>query len=77
MDLEQERNELVRANRDIAEGERRITEQQDLLTRMHNAGHDTRQGERLLTTLQATLLEWQAHRELILQAIARLEAPPA
>lgn len=66
-----EREHLAKAERDIAEGERRITRQMLLIERMHQEGHDTTEAERLLLSLRETLAEWQAHREKILQELER------
>lgn len=76
--LEMERGHLAKADRDIVDGERRITAQQLLIEQLRVDEHDTSEAERLLLTLRQTLEAWQSHRDLILQAIARLEqaAPP-
>jgi hypothetical protein len=69
-----EREHLAKAERDIAEGERRITRQMLLIERMGREGHDTAEAEKLLLTLRETLAEWQAHREEILRELARHHA---
>ncbi|MCB8820905.1 hypothetical protein [Microvirga rosea] len=66
-----EREHLSRAERDITEGETRITRQMLLIERMRLDGHDVSEAERLLLTLQETLAAWQAHREQILLELAR------
>ncbi len=64
---------LAKAERDIADGERRVTAQMLVVERLRGAGHDARESERLLLNLQQTLGAWRDHREVILRAIARLE----
>ena len=66
-DLDLEREHLGRAERDIAEGERRVTRQMLLIERLRQEGHDTAEAEKLLLTLRETLAEWQAHRDEILR----------
>ena len=75
-DLATEREHLTRADRDIVAGERRVTAQVLLIERFRGGGHDTREAERLLLTMQQSLETWQGHRNLILQEIARLERMP-
>ena len=75
-DLATEREHLVKADLDIAEGERRVIAQQLLLERLQRAGHETGNAETLLATLRQTLDAWKAHRNEILRAIAHLEPPP-
>lgn len=72
-DLMTEREHLLQADRDIADGERRITAQTLLVERLRTAGHDTREAERLLLNLRQTLETWRDHRDAILHEIARLE----
>lgn len=72
-DLQTEREHLSDADRDIAGGERRITDQLLLIERLRQGGHDTGDAERLLLTLRQTLEAWHGHRETILNEIARLE----
>jgi flagellar motility protein MotE (MotC chaperone) len=73
LDLATEREHLAKADRDIAEGEARISHQVELIERLREGGHSVSDAERLLTTLQQTLETWQNHREEILRTIARLE----
>jgi len=63
--LDTEREHLAKAERDIVEGERRISRQMFLIERMQQQGLDMAEAERLLLTLQGTLGEWQAHRDQI------------
>ncbi len=66
-----EREHLAKANRDIAEGERRVAEQIILIQRMTKRGQDTTQAERLLQNFEEALEQWRIHRQLILDAIAQ------
>ena len=70
-DPDLEREHLGKAERDIAEGERRITRQMVLIERLKQEGHDTAEAEKLLLTLRETLAEWQTHREEILRELER------
>lgn len=72
-DLQKELKDLAKAELDIIEGERRITEQIIRIEAMRNAGKDTTRAEEMLRTLEETLEAWRAHRQVILDAIARLE----
>lgn len=66
-----EREHLAKAERDIAEGERRITGQMLLIEKMRRDGHNTTEAETFLLALQQTLAEWQVHREEILRELER------
>jgi len=66
-----EREHLAKAERDIAEGERRITKQTLLIEKLREDGHDVTEAEKLLQTLQETLTEWEAHRDEILRELER------
>ena len=66
-----EREHLAKAERDIAEGERRITKQALLIEKLREDGHDVTEAEKLLQTLQDTLTEWEAHRDEILRELER------
>src|SRR3712207_408701 len=74
LDLATEREHLAKADRDIAEGEMRISHQVELIERLRKAGHSLSQAEALLSTLQQTLQAWRDHRSEILRTIARLES---
>jgi hypothetical protein len=56
---------LIKADKDIEEGWRRLRNQQQLLSDLQAGGHDSRQAERLVLLLQQTLTEWERHRVLI------------
>ena len=75
-DLQTEQEHLFKAERDIVQGERRITAQALLVERLRRGGHDTREAERLLLNLRQTLDAWRDHREAILREIGRLEREP-
>jgi hypothetical protein len=66
-----EHAELAKAEADITEGERRISEQIIRIGNLRQSGRDTARAEELLETLKATLEAWYRHRELILDAIER------
>ncbi|MGI3778727.1 MAG: hypothetical protein ACRYGC_15670 [Janthinobacterium lividum] len=71
--LEDERGHLAKADRDLAEGERRISAQMLMIEHLRATGHGTDAAERLLLTLRETLEAWLNHRVLIVEAITRLE----
>lgn len=69
-DVESERGHLARAERDIAEGEARISRQAELVARLQAEGQRTEDAEALLRNFRETLQAWKAHRGLILRVIA-------
>jgi hypothetical protein len=71
--LKAERSLLLKAERDIEEGSRRLRNQQQLLSDLHASGHDSKQAERLVRLMQETLVEWERHRVLIEDRVAYLE----
>ncbi len=71
--LKTERALLVKAEIDIQDGWMRLRNQEDLLLGLQEAGHDTRQAERLVELLKDTLAEWERHRTLIQERVAYLE----
>ena len=71
--LQQEREDLIAADLHLAAGEQRIAEQIALIQTMTRQGHDTALARDLLRVLEETLVTWQDHRQLILDAIARHE----
>ena len=73
-DPDLERDHLAKAEHDITEGERRITRQLLLIEQMRQEGHNTSEAEKLLLTLEDTLVEWQAHRDEILRELERHKA---
>jgi hypothetical protein len=71
-ELRREELLLIKSDADLTEGDRRLRDQQDRLTWLQDAGHDTRQAERLVLALRESLTEWQRHHVLIEQRIAYL-----
>lgn len=74
LELASERRLLVKADADIEAGRDRLHSQQELLSSLRNAGHDTVQAERLVGLMTDTLLEWERHRVLIMERIEYLKA---
>ena len=71
--LKAEKLLLLKADKDIEEGEKRITNQRELASALQIAGYDSTQADRLVLLLQQTLIEWEKHRTLIVARIAYLE----
>ena len=74
IDLATEREHLAKAERDVAEGTGRVSRQADLVEQLRGSGHDVATATELLETLRQTLQAWEAHRDIILSTIAKLEA---
>lgn len=72
--LRAEKALLIKAEKDIEEGWKRLRSQQHLLDDLQADGHDSRQAARLVQLLQQTLVEWERHRVLIEERIAYLTA---
>jgi hypothetical protein len=72
-DLQRERDDLIQADRHLAAGEERIAEQIAPIQRMTEQGFETALARDLLRLLEETMVTWQEHRQLILDAIARHE----
>jgi hypothetical protein len=72
--LRAEKTLLIKAEKDIEEGWRRLRNQQQLLNDLEAGGHDSKQAERLVQLMQQTLIEWERHRTLIEERIAYLTA---
>ncbi|MBH5398312.1 hypothetical protein HZZ13_10985 [Bradyrhizobium sp. CNPSo 4010] len=70
--LNAEQSLLVKADKDIEEGWKRIRDQEDRVRELMAGGHDTRQAERLVDLLRQTLVEWERHRVLIEERIEYL-----
>ena len=49
----------------IAQGERHVTRQQEIVAWLRSRGHSTEIAEQLLAEFQSTLLQHRAHRELM------------
>lgn len=71
--LKAEKTLLLKAERDIEDGRKRLSSQQHLLADLQAAGHDSKQAERLVQLLQQTLIEWERHRALIEERVSYLE----
>jgi hypothetical protein len=71
--LRVEKTHLVKAEQDLEQGWIRLRNQQQLLSGLQAAGHDSRQAERLIQLLQQILVEWERHRVLIKERVAYLE----
>jgi hypothetical protein len=52
----------------IAQGERHVTRQAELLAWLGSRGHPTEMAEQLLVAFQSTLEQHRAHREVMLAA---------
>ena len=50
----------------IAQGERHVTRQEELIAWLKSRGHPTDMAERLLTDFQSTLVQHRAHRDIML-----------
>ncbi len=70
-----EREDLAKADLDIAAGERRVAEQIALIEQMTRKGQNTTEASRLLRNYDETLEQFRFHRQLILDEIARQEGP--
>ena len=64
-DIAKGQSDLDKADQDIREGEARVTHQIALIEELRRDGHDTREAEKLLWTLQQSLETWKAHRDTI------------
>ena len=60
-----EQADLDEAEQDIKKGEARISHQLALIDELRRDGHDTREAENLLWTLQQSLEAWKGHRNMI------------
>ena len=58
-DLRKEYGDLAKADPDIAEGEKRVTDQILLIERLTQHGHDTTEAQNLLRNLEETLAQWR------------------
>jgi hypothetical protein len=71
--LRVEKNLLVKADKDIEQGRKRLRSQEYLLLELEAGGRDIRQAARLVDLMKATLTEWERHRVLIEERVAYLE----
>lgn len=51
----------------IAQGERHVTRQLEIIAWLRSRGHPTEMAEQLLAEFQSTLLQHRAHREVMLR----------
>jgi ketosteroid isomerase-like protein len=70
-DIAKEQADLAKAEQDIQEGETRIAHQMALIDELRRDGHDTREAERLLWTLEQSLDAWKGHRDTIRDILAK------
>ena len=75
-ELDIERANLAKAEQDIADGERRVSEQTIRIGKLDRDGHGTAKAWALLQTLRESLAERNAHRDAILKRIEYLESKP-
>ena len=73
LEIEEERRLLRKADADIERGWSRLRDQQELLVSLRASGQHSVAGERLVDVLLQTLIEWERHRELIVQRLRYLE----
>ena len=74
LDLAMEKEHLAKADRDIAEGEKRIARQTALIEHKRTAGiPGLAEAEALLGTLEDTMRIWRSHRATILRTIEEIE----
>jgi hypothetical protein len=71
--LRAEKDLLIKAEKDIEDGWKRLRNQQQLRDDLQAGGHDFTQAERLVLVLKQILIEWERHRLLIEQRIDYLE----
>jgi hypothetical protein len=76
VELAAEKALLVKSEDDIQRGRQRLRNQEYLLLELRTDGHDTRQAERLVELMKATLVEWERHHVMIAERIAYLESVP-
>ncbi len=73
LELQSERRLLQKADADIQAGQHRLSHEQELLNSLRTSRHNTTEAERLVGLMTDSLVEWERHRELIVQRIAYLE----
>jgi hypothetical protein len=72
-DLQQEYHHLTEADRHLFEGRRRLADLSVQIAAMTSHGQDTKLAEDLRKVFEETLVQWEAHRLIILDVIARGE----
>jgi hypothetical protein len=71
MNRKMELEHLALAERTVAQGERHIQREEQMISELDRAGHDTRDAMALLATYRRTQAEHIAHRNLILKMLQR------
>jgi hypothetical protein len=74
-DLQQELEHLALADQHLAAGERRIDDLIIRIKEMTARGEDTTQADQTLRLFEDTLVLWQGHWQMILDAITRHAVP--
>jgi hypothetical protein len=67
--------DLEMVNKHIAQGERHIVQQEELITRLRSKGLPTDQAEELLAEFEATLHEHRSHRTLMMTSMGEGGGP--
>ena len=75
MDRKMELDHLALAEKAIAEGDRHIDREEQMIADLDRGGHDTRLARETLATLRRMQAEHVAHRNLILEMLQRKEPP--
>jgi hypothetical protein len=65
--------DLEMAHRHVAEGERHIVQQEELITRLRERGLPTQAADELLSTYNSLLVEHRQHRDAIALQLSRPE----
>jgi hypothetical protein len=68
------REDLAQADRDIAEGAKRMADHCLLIEWMVTAGQDTTEAKKLLQSYERTLAQWRRDRDLLRYKIECLES---
>jgi uncharacterized coiled-coil protein SlyX len=66
-----EPGDLAMANEHVADAERRIARQRDLIAELQRDGHDTKKARELLATMLDLLTQMRRHREHLVQLSKR------
>lgn len=75
MNREMELRHLALAEKAVAEGERHIQREEQMISELDRAGHDTSEARALLATYRRTQVQHVAHRNLILQMLHQKDKP--
>jgi hypothetical protein len=74
MNEEQERRDLVDADKHIAAAERLVAEQENRIFGLIRGGYDAQLARELLQTMRQALAHHVEHREMILKTLQSLKA---